>query len=80
MNQFSKNVFSWFTTSKLLLVNITNCITARGAVAELNNPLISPIAIFAPYSTLDDFEGKEWNFLFEKNVSGRIFKKSKKYI
>ena len=27
--------------------------------AECKNPFISPIAIFTPLSTVDDFEGKE---------------------
>ena len=37
----------------------TPCIAACGAAAEHKNPLISPIVICAPLSTLDDFEGKE---------------------
>ena len=32
---------------------------AHSAAAERKNPLISPIAIFAPHSTLDNFEGEE---------------------
>ena len=50
---------------------------ARGAAAECKNPLISPIAIFPQHSTLDDFKGKEWNFLFKKK---KKTKKTQKYV
>ena len=46
-------------TCEVLTYTISLYSTAHCAAAESKIPLISPIAIFAPISTLDDFEGKE---------------------
>ena len=45
---------------------LTYSISVCGAADERNNPLISPIAISALLSTLDDIEKKKWRFLFKK--------------
>ena len=75
--------FKLFKAQYEFEIHLIRGIAARGAAAERKNPLISPIAIFAPLSTLDYFNGKEWSFLFKKfwkNVRGRILKKTQTYV
>ena len=63
--------------------DVLHFIKASGASAEPKNLLISPIAIFVPLFTSDDFKEKNKAFYFEnfeENLKGHIMNKTQKYV